>query len=135
MPCTIALADLGPAFAEVDEDAFDLWLESATAIVLGEAATRPAREARLVARGIDVCEAIKAVARHLIAAEAANGIEAGLLSSQRVGAIAETYAVATPKSPLWSGSTYGPLANLWMIRINRVLASRNTLPGMASRRL
>lgn len=136
MPCTIELADLGPAFAEVGEDVFALWLESATAIVLGGPDVREAREARLVIAGIDVCEAIKAVTRHLIAAEGTNGVSGGggLLTSERVGAISASYAVATPKSTMWSGSVYGGLASLWMARINRALARRNTMPGLASRR-
>lgn len=132
MACTIELADLGPAFAEVDEALFAMWLEGATAIVLGVASSRDAVQARLVACDIDACEAIKAVTQHLIASTPGSGAEAKLVTASRVGAIARNYAAKGASSGLWRGTSYGILAQTWMHRIERCLKARRTVGGLFS---
>lgn len=132
MACTIELADLGPDFTEVDEDLFAMWLEGATAIVLGVAAGRDAVQARLVACGIDACAAITAVTQHLIASTPGSGAEAKFVTASRVGAIARNYAAQGASSPLWRGSPYGIPAAIWMHRIERCLKARKTVGGLFS---
>lgn len=132
MAITIELSDLGPSFADVDEALFEMWLEAAMAIVLGEPGGWAAMELRLAGCGIDITAAVKSVLQHLLASDSSSGAEGLTVTNERVGQVSASYAAGGPSSPMWKGTPYGILASTWMFRIARCLARRNKMPGIFS---
>lgn len=133
MTCTITQDDLGPAFADVDEDLAALFIETATGIVLGVSACQVETELKWSNCCLDACLAIKLLAQHLLVVTPNSGAdESPAVTSERVGSVAVTYATATSSSGLYAGSPYGSMYRVLLGKFELCAATRNTLPFAAS---
>ena len=129
MACTITQADLGPAFAAVDADVADLFILTATEIVLGPAgACQVQTEAAWRGCCVDPCRAIVLLAQHLLSVTSGTGGGTSQILSKRVGDISITYANATANSGIWTGSPYGVAYSVMARRFDLCRSRRNTFP-------
>jgi hypothetical protein len=130
MPCTITQADLGTLFEEVDADLAADFIEAATEVVLGYTDVQAAAAESIKACGIDPCRMIKLLAQHMLATTPGAGVSGstGTITSERVDAVAVSYATANSNSGLWSGSSFGTMFSFQLARLEKCRANRRGLP-------
>lgn len=128
MACTITQADLGALAEGLDPDVADLYIKTATEIVLGPTACQGEVQLKWLRCCVDPCRAIKLMAQHLIATDPESGAGEKDVLSERVGDVATTYANATSSAGIFGDSTYGRMFSLLLAQYERCQASRRTLP-------
>jgi hypothetical protein len=133
MTCSITQDDLGPAFADVDAELAELFIETATGLVLGVLACQAETEVKWSNCCLDACLAIKLLAQHLLVVTPNSGAsESPAVTSKRVGEISVTYASASSSSGLYAGSPYGSMYAMLLGKFELCQNTRNTLPFAAS---
>ena len=104
MACTIIQSDLGPAFADVDPDLVQVWIDIATSIVSGADGTGQTLWANC---NVDPCVAIKLLASHAIATDPTSGVNGYAVASESVADVSTSYQAAGSSSDLWSSTPWG----------------------------
>jgi hypothetical protein len=128
MACTIKQADLGPSFADVDPDVAQLWIDTATEIVLGPTACQAETELAWRNCCVDPCRAIVLLAQHLLASDPDSGSGDKDVASERVADVAVTYVSAGPGSDVWQSTTYGRAYSAMLANYERCSQKRKTTP-------
>lgn len=128
MPCDITQADLGPTFATVDAALADLWIETATEIILGPVGCQTETQVAWLRCCVDPCRAIVLMAQHLIASDPDSGAGDKEVTSERMGDVAVTYSNATSSSNVWSSTSYGRALSMMLAKYERCNATRRTMP-------
>jgi len=128
MACTFNQADFGPPFSELDADIFEMFLETATTIVLGPLECQATTEAAWRRCCVDPCQAIKLLTKHLISSDDAIEDTDKDVLSERVGDVAVTYAnISTSNNP-FSDTTYGRAFGFLLQKYALCSSRRKRLP-------
>lgn len=107
MACEITQESLGPQFADVDAEIAAMYIEDATAEVLGPAACQGEKYLAWLACCLDPCLAIRRLAQHYIASDPVAGEELGEATSEAVGDVSESKADVSGNAGIYGGTPWG----------------------------
>jgi outer membrane protein assembly factor BamB len=129
MTCSTTQDDLGPLFADVDDDLAAAFIAQATLIVLGPEAGQATKEAAYTLCGVDPCNMIVLLSQHLLTiTPGAGATSSQTIESKTVGSISVSYGTAASSSGLFAGSPYGTLFALNLSRFEQCRARRRSFP-------
>lgn len=128
MACTVTQADLGKLAASLDPEVAELYIASATSIVLGPTASQQAQYVAWLRCDVDPCQAIKLLAQHLIAADPKSGAGDKDVVSKSLRDASKTYANVSSTAGVFGDSVYGRMFALLLSKFELCQAARTSVP-------